>query len=232
MTWTAADSGTADQLESVVFGKDRFVAVGYLSAVVGSADGSTWTNSVLAGDLWLHGVTYGHDRFVAVGEAGAVLASTDGVHWTIQDSGTDRSLQAVTCGANGFVAVGEPGLLLRSKTGADWQVDGLETNRWLFDVVEAEGLYVAVGAGGAVVRWDAQGPGGPLRLMNSRVLPDGRFEMTISGALREQPLTVLTSVNLGNWTPAATLTGDGGPVRFTNGHVSALAARYYRVTSP
>jgi len=82
-TWTLRNSGTNIPLHSLVFGRDKFVAVGAKGTIVtGSRDGLNW-NTVSSGvvlDLWA--VIFAKNIFIAVGEDGVVITSPDGVTWT------------------------------------------------------------------------------------------------------------------------------------------------------
>ncbi|MDR2719129.1 MAG: hypothetical protein LBB89_13825 [Treponema sp.] len=81
---------------SVIYGSDKFAAVGSNGAIASSIDGINWTTQTVKG--WWNGVTYGSSKFVAVGSNGAIASSIDGINWTpaTKPVGSSR-WYAVTC---------------------------------------------------------------------------------------------------------------------------------------
>jgi hypothetical protein len=97
-----------NNLYSVTYGSDLFVAVGDNGIIVTSPDGVTWTPRTSSMANRLNGIAYGNGIYVAVGEYGRILTSPDGVTWS--DSSTLQPflpfLTEVTFGSGIFVASG------------------------------------------------------------------------------------------------------------------------------
>ncbi|MDR1788658.1 MAG: hypothetical protein LBR16_09485 [Treponema sp.] len=195
-TWTlVSDSGSqwsnaSDYIlfNNVVYGNNKFVAVGYWvnggaeegggkagwGAAATSSDGSTWTvsgNKVLdsAGDSInrrVYDVAFGDGRFVAVGRWAKSAWSTDGVTWnpvqieSFGTWGTDyQDINAITYGNGRFVAAGGNGKVAFSPKGETWT--------WVANILLGEGKSVktlAYGNGYFI----AAGDGG-----NMKVVPQG-----------------------------------------------------------
>ncbi|MDX1950601.1 MAG: hypothetical protein SFY81_00365 [Verrucomicrobiota bacterium] len=118
-------------LTGVVFGNDRFVAVGHSISVV-STNGTDWEQfSVpeLLGDPRLNpgeallaepGIVYGDGLFVAYGVRGSLLTSTNGESWVPVQSGTTNNLLSGVYAEGRFVLGTSIGTALVSSNGVDW----------------------------------------------------------------------------------------------------------------
>jgi hypothetical protein len=69
---------TANRLNAVTYGGDRYVAVGELGTLVTSTNTANWTLQASGSQVDLRGVVWGAGTFVAVGDNGTTLASDDG----------------------------------------------------------------------------------------------------------------------------------------------------------
>lgn len=68
------------EFHSVVYGKDRFVAVGENFAFVSTDNGNSWQSTQVS--MGVCDVTYGNETFVALARGGrASYTSTDGLNW-------------------------------------------------------------------------------------------------------------------------------------------------------
>lgn len=109
-------------LRRVVFGKDRYVAVGDRGRRSVSTDGLTWQEvpGTRALDT-LVDVAYGAGVFVGVGLHGLRLTSPDGLAWTRAPGGEEgEHLNSVLWVRDRFVAIGL-GATYTSPDGARWQ---------------------------------------------------------------------------------------------------------------
>jgi hypothetical protein len=90
-------SGTTARLNNVLYGQDKFVAVGEGGTVVVSVDGgATWLPTTSnAGTAWLHGLAYANGRWIATGQSGTVISSFDGIKWSKETTLTTSDLEAV-----------------------------------------------------------------------------------------------------------------------------------------
>ena len=85
ITWVAQTSGTANALQSVIWGNNEFVAVGQAGTILTSPDGITWTPQTSPNvTTWLDDVMWDSItmQYFAVGRTpGAILTSPDGINW-------------------------------------------------------------------------------------------------------------------------------------------------------
>jgi hypothetical protein len=143
--WTDIESGNSDTLYGVVWGNDRFVAVGANGSILTSSDGRIWSNQISTVTTALNGVAYGGGTFVAVGIGGTILTSSNGTSWTPRSSGTSSTLSAVAHGPHGFVAVGSSGVILSSSDGVTWTSQDSKRTGFFRAVTWNGEVYVAVG---------------------------------------------------------------------------------------
>lgn len=157
-TWTAATSGTTEDLNRVTWASTLFVAVGDAGTILTSTNGTAWTAATSNNGQDLYAVAGDADKtqtlLVAVGKAGTILTSTDGSTWTARTSGTTQDLYGVACGyINGiplFGAVGAGGAIVTSPDGVAWTVQSSGVQADL-NAVTNEFQFTAVGDGGTVV---------------------------------------------------------------------------------
>lgn len=130
-------------LAEVVFGGDRFVAVGY-SVTQTSLDGLSW--DVVAHDgVHLNAVAWDGAAFVAVGDGGVILRSTDGQSWEQVPSPTTADLRGVAWGGGEYMAVGGEGVAIRSTSGVAWEAVTLPAVQNLSGVTFGEGRFYLYG---------------------------------------------------------------------------------------
>jgi hypothetical protein len=126
MDWMVRHAPQED-LSSVVFANDLFVAVGpncgaerCSGTLLISSNGVDWT-PIAHPEIWgLNAVTFGSGLFVAVGGSGAMISSTNGRDWVQRTSGTQHNLTGVKFGNGKFVAVGDGGVIITSPDGISW----------------------------------------------------------------------------------------------------------------
>jgi hypothetical protein len=169
--WSAAPSGTTENLSGVMATGTLYVAVGGAGTILTSGDGNTWARKTSGTTHDLYGIGQdtigGQSLFVAVGEAGTILTSSDGSTWTLRASGTSSDLYGVTKGiTNGqpmFAAVGKSGAVVTSLDGLSWtpQTSGVSVD--LHSILNLF-MYIAVGDAGTVltsgdgIHWAKQDP--------------------------------------------------------------------------
>jgi hypothetical protein len=130
-TWTPQTSGDTNNLLSVAYGSNQFVAVsanGYLGQgptfSETSPDAVHWTSHLAFSDKALQRVSYAAGQFIAFenpqylsGEPptqGIIATSPDGISWTLRPSVTTNTINAIAYGNNTVVAVGDSDLILQS----------------------------------------------------------------------------------------------------------------------
>ena len=123
--WIQHDPIASDQVNSIVYGKGIFVAVGETGLVMTSSDGVNWTKqtSGIPNNVNLMGVGYGNGEFVAV-STGPLFASLDASNWTAQASSPEQ-LSSIGYAGNHFIGVGVKGRILslirfESLSSQDW----------------------------------------------------------------------------------------------------------------
>ncbi|MCC5839090.1 MAG: hypothetical protein JJT96_03115 [Opitutales bacterium] len=145
--------GIQENLNSVVWGGDQFVAVGDNSRILTSPTGQFWqvrSTQVLPA---FRSVTSRPGEYVAVGERGLIYRSTDSINWEAIASPSLLNLNSVITSAARYIAVGNSGVILTSGNSQDWslRVSGVLDN--LNQVTRsAGGVIVAVGNAGQVTR--------------------------------------------------------------------------------
>jgi hypothetical protein len=159
--WRFRSSWTANNLNAVAQGTDKFVAVGINSAIRYSNTGSGWFSAFSDwNDRHLYGITYGIEAglFVAVGvwsyqlntitiKVPLVFFSPDGLDWGATGTGkSGHALRGVTFGKGIFVAVGDDGVVYTSANGVEWIQRNSGTSVDLLGVVYGQGIFAAVGA--------------------------------------------------------------------------------------
>ena len=123
LTWSDMESiDGKSMLRRVVFGNNRFVAVGDLGRRAVSTDGKAWTDAPKPKALdTLIDVAFGNNVFVGVGLHGLRMTSSDGLTWDHRQVGEEgEHLNSVLWTGDQFVAVGQ-GVTYFSKDGAAWR---------------------------------------------------------------------------------------------------------------
>lgn len=161
---TSQNSKTAEQLNSVTFANNQFVAVGEAGTIVTSADGVNWTIQNSPTPLSLYGICYGPgpsgtNQFIAVGGNdvagfGVILTGTpDGKTWTVEQASDSLGgpLTAVSYANDGhYVAVGN-NQVVSSLDGVNWNPLATRPNGItaptvdLFSTAYGNNLYLAAG---------------------------------------------------------------------------------------
>lgn len=152
--WAIRNSGALVAIQSVVYGRSKFVAVGGQS-VLSSADGERWTTHpfVLGPSAYFTCVAYAESLYVATSQAEPgqatpmVLVSSDAETWKTFDA--PNNLFSVTYGNGQFVAVGL-GTILTSPDGEVWTNKTFPSGiapTFLRSIAFGAGQFVAVGDG-------------------------------------------------------------------------------------
>ncbi len=141
-----------NNLFSVVYFENTFVASGNGGTVLTSTDGKQWEQQNTGTTRRLMKMTQGAGKLCAVGDKGTIITSPDGKVWTDRISGISSQLWAITYGNNLFVAVGDRGVILISSDGVTWtkipsNIDGED----LLTVAYGNNLFVSVSREGTVI---------------------------------------------------------------------------------
>lgn len=143
VTWSSVtNTYTYNSSTDIIWGGDKFVAVGIYSYFVGwtqyyygvaitSSNGTSWTSAVQISPKSMRCVCYSVDTFVAGGDEGYITTSTDGTSWTsaVQvgsstitwDSITNNGSTCIAVGHNGNGSTGRtPVYSISTNKGATW----------------------------------------------------------------------------------------------------------------
>lgn len=156
--FTAEDTKFAsDNINSVVYGKLTFVAVGNNGKGAYSTNGRSWhkISRMNFSTKNINSITFGAEKFVAVGAAGSGIYSANADTWTeISDMKFGSTfINSVTYGNGKFVAVGEYGKGSYSEDGITWTAIsdmkfGTGITKLIGGVAYGNGKFVAVGLNG------------------------------------------------------------------------------------
>jgi hypothetical protein len=163
INWTKVADSKFDasyKICDVVWGSNKFVAVGGVGQIGYSSDGITWTlcasSSYLAGlsDPFgngdIYSIAWGNNKFVAVGMSGKMVYSSDGVTWTaVTDSKFTNTysddILAITYGNNKFIAGGRGGKMAYSEDGINWTAVADSKITEISGIAWGNDKFVAVG---------------------------------------------------------------------------------------
>jgi hypothetical protein len=120
-TWSSTDVSTdvTDEIVSVAYGNNLFVALGWENAYY-SSNGTSWTKVALSSATYLK-VYYGGGQFTIVADDGTILYSTDGSTWATATSPSTSVSTPSYCYGNGkhFISVDNTNYLI-SSDGVNW----------------------------------------------------------------------------------------------------------------
>jgi hypothetical protein len=121
-------SSRPEDFNSVAFGKDLFVAAGFLGIIMMSHDGESWIDIPYNEYIDFMAITYDIGIFIAGGieiSTGkpVLFHSTDGIHWKDVSpySESGEVITDIQFGNHFFVAVGELETVWRSRDGFLWE---------------------------------------------------------------------------------------------------------------
>lgn len=160
ITWTKRDapSGITDDLRGIVFnsGTKKFVAVGAAGRILASADGITWTPSIVSNSATpsLNAIAFGSSVYVAVGEGGKIYSSSDATTWNERTSNIETNINDVNFVSGRFVAVGVGGFIATSPDGITWSTRASPSSQNLNAVAFGSSQFVIVGDAGTILSSD------------------------------------------------------------------------------
>ena len=154
--WRSINSGTKLNFVDIVFGKNKFVAIGNRGMIY-VIEGNTWKEIDLKTDLYLMGITFDGQKFIVVGNKGLLITSEDGENWTsvktgIENLGWSSELWDIATGKNRFVATGRNGTIIYSENGKKWEkVNSGVYSEVLHGIAFGNNKFVVVGENGTVL---------------------------------------------------------------------------------
>lgn len=151
ITWTQRTSGTASQIDALVYGSGPavYVATGNGGVIASSTDATTWTIRTSFTTSNIVALAYG-TIFVAAGST-YVATSTDGTTWVPQTvGGSQNTWNALTYSSGIYVLGGSSGVIYTSTNALNWtQTSSSTTNA--IQALAAGQDFIAGGAAGTIV---------------------------------------------------------------------------------
>jgi hypothetical protein len=149
-------SQTLQDLNSVCFGKNTFVAVGNNGTIITSNNGSFWENKNSPVINNFKKVAYLNDEFVLVGSNGTVVTSSDATTFLSVTTNTSVNFTNIAHYYGFYVALDDLGDLYYSLDLSHWAYRStLQSNNitdiLFVDSVGFNGRYIAVGSAGTVM---------------------------------------------------------------------------------
>lgn len=152
-TWWSVPQATTGNIyiNSVAWGKGKFVAVGDLGTVQTSEDGMQWTLRSSNTLKQLKRVVFNGEIFVAVGtwlDGGAIVTSPDGINWTVRFSTEEGQFEGprdVCWNGKRFVATAAANVMT-SNDGIAWETHPTGLPYFAFDHLAWDGhRFMGVG---------------------------------------------------------------------------------------
>ena len=156
--YTYTDTTISQDLNDIVVGPTKAVAVGAAGTIVYSTDGPTgFGTGFIIGNKYtsqnLNGVDVNGNTFVAVGNGGVILRSIGGETWSgVTTPSITTNLKDVYYGDNKWIAVGAAGTIIRSiDDGLTWSVVSAGSTFDLNSIIYQDNVWVAIGQSGNVL---------------------------------------------------------------------------------
>lgn len=203
--WTRQATNMTFMGKSVIYGENKFVAVG--DGGFTSTNGTNWsriTSGMTTTSLGLSSIAYGNGTFVALG-LGSLSTSPNGVNWSSLGSQAvpfESFFEDVVYGNGRFVAVGpsiaDTNYIVTSETGVSWTKSQPFPYISFSGVGFGNGTFLAVGSAGLIfastngVDWLSQQTGLTAGL-NAAAYGNSRFVVVGSAG------TILVRTNAADW---------------------------------
>jgi hypothetical protein len=223
VSWTAvanipfSETPYSPGIRSVVWGNNKFVAVGTYGQMLTSPDGITWTRvqdtkftTDWAGSIYE--IAWGNNKFIAMGSS-QMTTSPDGTNWTVVGDNKLTSLSAITWGNNMFVAVGGS-KMETSPDGTNWTLvedaadyifSGIKSIAW------SGNKFVAVGGNNIItspdgVTWTSVNDHGLGNQIEDIAWGNNKFVVIMSASVNDG-CYMGTSPDGVTWTPVESTAG-------------------------
>lgn len=139
---------TSENIISIVYGNDMYIASSSIGNIYKSSDGQTWELATTI-SKGINSIIY-TTLFVGVANNGKIFTSTDGTTWTEQTSGVSNNLLSITYNEydNYYLAVGA-NIGIKSTDGITWEtVSGMTYN--YLSIAWKEGVFIAILSAGVM----------------------------------------------------------------------------------
>ena len=134
-------------LESIVWGKDKYVAIEGTGRIFSSKDGVKWENiSRIEGGYVFNCINYLDGMYYAVSNKGNIFSSKDATKWNkVYHSNTNTAFYRVISGSNLLICVGVYGVVAMSTDGITWYETTLENCDDFNSIAYGNNTYVVAG---------------------------------------------------------------------------------------
>lgn len=145
----AAAAPNSGALSAIIYGSNRFVAVGPSGALRSSTDGLTWSKEPGVSTNDFVDVIYDGKQFVALATDGSTWKSVNPLHWEAAGQ-AEEALEAagIAFGAGTYVMVDFIGQIFGSANNVTWEMThepGANSLDEFHDVTFGKGMFIAVG---------------------------------------------------------------------------------------
>jgi hypothetical protein len=200
--WTAQTSGTARNLNDIIWNKwavgergvEEYITIGDAGTILISNDGVTWYAKPIE-DNTLNAIAYNGTTYVIVGANGKVYTSQNVTSWVTRTSGiiTDLTDIIYNDDYNKFIAIGNSGKIIVSEDGITWTAQESGTTNQLLSISWTEGRTVVGGINGTVLLSDDGGLTWETNTASSNVEAD-RYQDAADLILKNKKLIAAQSV--------------------------------------
>ena len=229
----------SQDLNSVVYGNNKVVAVGAAGTILFSQDGpSGLGTSFVITDKFstqnLNSVGNNASTFIAVGDNGEILRSNNGESWSgVTTTSITTKLNDVYHGDNKWIAVGAGGTIIRSvDDGLTWSVVSFGSTFDINSISYQNNVWVAIGQSGNVLNsidtdsWYKKSVGivtnyNSLTFGNNKLLSVGLSSSIIYSEFETVSAAATATVSAGGTISSITIT-DGGFGYDSNTNVEVL----------
>jgi len=134
LTWSIDNTVTTENIRSVKFLNNNWIAVGDRGTVLVSEYGVTWESYYSGFKFNLADVTFINNQYFAVGNKGAILESNDSTKWSLRLSNQTADLYSIANNSKDPVVVGDVGMVLIQADSytVDWAVRGVSFEMFNF----------------------------------------------------------------------------------------------------
>ena len=176
ITWTSSErlfdnrDICREVIYDIVWGNNKYIAVGNYGSILTSSDGITWIESTDFNEIYNSGsgsraITWGNNMFAAVGW-GRIAVSPDGETWEAKSTNFNQYQNDyyynIVYGNNMFVAIGNMLGFVTSSDGENWENTGIGvfgttyygSPSYVSDIIFINDKFYALGAGKIAVSSD------------------------------------------------------------------------------
>lgn len=118
ITWLSNNFSTANYINDIAYGNNKFVIVGENGVRLYSTDGINWSEVEDEYNNNLVSIIYGNNRFIAISDNSTVLSSVDGITWSQYT--INFSLNKIIYAEDYFVAITNSNYIGYSENGINW----------------------------------------------------------------------------------------------------------------